>query len=84
MDLTAKKITAAAAALESGKIKTQADLDKVLDKAAHAEMEHRWLVTDVTMWYPGSRRRQDPMSILVNGRAEGMGVQIVRAFLRGA
>ncbi|MEO8340259.1 MAG: hypothetical protein ABI604_11165 [Nitrospirota bacterium] len=58
MDLTAKKITAAAAALESGKIKTQADLDKALDKAARADMEHRWLVTDVTTWYPVSEEPQ--------------------------
>jgi hypothetical protein len=41
MNLTAKKVTAAAAALESGKIKTQADLDKALDKAARTDVERR-------------------------------------------
>lgn len=58
MELAAKKVTAAAAALERGKIKTQADLDKALDKAARADMEHRWLVTDVTTWYPVSEEPQ--------------------------
>ncbi len=58
MDLTVKKVTAAAAALESGNIKTQADLDKAIDKAARADMEHRWLVTDVTTWYPVSEEPQ--------------------------
>jgi hypothetical protein len=58
MNLTAKKVTAAAAALESGKIKTPADLDKAIDKAARADMERRWLVTDVTTWYPVSEEPQ--------------------------
>ena len=58
MDLTAKKITAAAVALESGEITTRADLDKALDKAARVDMERRWLVTDVTMWYPVSEEPQ--------------------------
>ena len=58
MNLTAKKVTAAAAALESGKITTQADLDKALDQAARADMERRWLVTDVTTWYSVSEEPQ--------------------------
>ena len=58
MDLTAKKVTAAAVALERGKIKTQADLDKVIGKAARGDMERRWLVTDVTNWYPVSEEPQ--------------------------
>ncbi len=52
MDAVAAKVKAAAAGIESGKIKTQADLDKVIDKAARADMDRRWLVTDVTTWYP--------------------------------
>lgn len=58
MDRTATKVMAAAAALENGKIKTQADLDKAIDKAARADMEQRWLVTDVTTWYPVSEEPQ--------------------------
>ena len=41
-----------------GKIKTKADLDKAIDKAARADMERRWLVTDVTTWYPVSEEPQ--------------------------
>ena len=58
MNASASKVSAAAAAIESGKIKTQADLDKAIDKAARADMERRWLVTDVTTWYPISEEPQ--------------------------
>ena len=36
----------------AGKLTTTAQLDKTLDKAARADLERRWLVTDVTTWYP--------------------------------
>ena len=49
IDIAAKEVTAAAAALEHGEITTQEDLDKVLEKAARAQP--RWLVKDVNMWY---------------------------------
>ena len=58
MHLTAQKVTAAAVALESGKITTKVDLDKALDKATRADMERRWLVTDVTTWYPVAEEPQ--------------------------
>lgn len=58
MNLTAKKIDAAATALENGKIKTQRDLDQAIDKTARTDMERRWLVTDVTIWYPTSEEPQ--------------------------
>ena len=58
MDRVAQKVTAAAVALESGKITTKADLDKALDKAARADLEHRWLVTDATTWYPVAEEPQ--------------------------
>ena len=58
MNASASKVSAAATAIESGKIKTQADLDKVIDKAARADMERRWLITDVTTWYPVSEQPQ--------------------------
>ncbi len=58
MNAGASKVSAAAAAIESGKIKTQADLDHAIDKAARADMERRWLVTDVTTWYPVSEQPQ--------------------------
>jgi hypothetical protein len=55
---SALKITSAAAAIDSGEIKERADLDQAIDKAARADMERRWLVTDVTTWYPVSEEPQ--------------------------
>jgi hypothetical protein len=58
LNASALKVSAAATAIESGKIKTEADLDKAIDKAARADIERRWLVTDVTTWYPVSEEPQ--------------------------
>lgn len=58
MNASALKVNSAAAAIESGKIKTKGDLDKAIGKAARADMERRWLVTDVTTWYPVSEEPQ--------------------------
>ncbi len=53
-----KKVNAAVAGIEQGKIKTNADLDKVIDKAARADLERRWIVTDVSTWYPVNEEPQ--------------------------
>lgn len=58
LDASAQKVGSAAAAVDSGKIKTKADLDKVIDKAARADIERRWLITDVATWYPVSEEPQ--------------------------
>lgn len=58
MDATVLKINTAASGIESGKIKTKTDLDKIIDKAARANLERRWLVSDVTTWYPVSEEPQ--------------------------
>jgi hypothetical protein len=58
LNASALKVSATATAIESGKIKTEADLDKAIDKAARADIERRWLVTDVTTWYPVSEEPQ--------------------------
>lgn len=47
-----KRLDATAAQIKAGKVISTAALDKTLDKAARADMERRWLVTDVTGWYP--------------------------------
>ena len=47
-----KQLDATAAQIKAGKVITTAALDKTLGKAARADMERRWLVTDVTGWYP--------------------------------
>jgi hypothetical protein len=56
IDLAAKEVNAAAAALERGEITTQADLYKAIEKAARAQP--RWLVTDVNIWYRVSEKPQ--------------------------
>lgn len=58
MNESASKARSAAAAIESGKIRSKADLDKVIDQAARTDLERRWLVTDVTTWYPVSGEPQ--------------------------
>ena len=52
------KLDATAAQVKAGKVTTTAALDKTLDKAARADLERRWLVTDVTGWYPVSEEPQ--------------------------
>ncbi len=47
-----KKLDATAALVEAGKLTTTAQLDKTFDKAARADLERRWLVNDITTWYP--------------------------------
>ena len=47
-----KKLDATAAQIKAGKVVSTVALDKTLDKAARADMERRWLVTDVTGWFP--------------------------------
>ncbi|MDD5404896.1 MAG: hypothetical protein PHZ14_10225 [Sulfuricella sp.] len=51
LDTAASKVNAAAAGIENGKIKTRADLVKVIDKAARADMDNRWLVSGISTWY---------------------------------
>ena len=46
------KLDTAAAQVKAGRLTTTAQLDKTFDKAARADLERRWLVTDVTTWYP--------------------------------
>lgn len=58
LDASAQKADAAAAAIDSGKIKSKADLDKVINRAARADMDRRWLVSDVTTWYPVTEEPQ--------------------------
>jgi hypothetical protein len=58
LNASALKVSSAAAAVESGKIKTREDLDRAIDSAARADMEHRWLVTDMLVWYPVSDEPQ--------------------------
>ncbi|MEO8280030.1 MAG: hypothetical protein ABI564_10085 [Ideonella sp.] len=48
----ARKLAATAVQIKSGKLVSTAALDKTLDRAARADLERRWLVTDVADWFP--------------------------------
>ena len=52
LDSVIVKVQAAAQGLDKGTIKSRADLDKVLDKAARADLDQRWVITDVVTTYP--------------------------------
>lgn len=52
MNAIASKVSAVADSIDKGKLKSKVDLDKVIDKAARADMERRWLVSDVSTWFP--------------------------------
>jgi hypothetical protein len=58
MERAAAQVDAAAAALDEGRIKAPADLDRAIDKAVRANLERRWLVSDVSTWYPVSEAPQ--------------------------
>lgn len=47
-----KQLDATAAQIKAGKLNSTAELDKTIGKAQRADLERRWLVTDVTTWYP--------------------------------
>lgn len=70
MNASAEKVSSAAADIESGKIKTKDDLNKVIDQATRADMEQRWLVTDVTTWYPVSEEPQHHFTAIVAAYAK--------------
>ncbi|MEO5696482.1 MAG: hypothetical protein ABIQ60_05035 [Burkholderiaceae bacterium] len=58
MDALVRKLDATAADLQAGKVTSTAQLDKVIGKAARADLERRWLVTDVATWYPVAEEPQ--------------------------
>jgi hypothetical protein len=58
MNASAATIMSAAASIESGQIKTRADLDKAIDRATRADMDRRWLISDLTTWYPVTEEPQ--------------------------
>ncbi|MCC6870171.1 MAG: hypothetical protein IT522_15240 [Burkholderiales bacterium] len=47
-----EKLDLTAAQIAAGKIPSTAALDDTLTKTARADLERRWLVSDVTLWYP--------------------------------
>lgn len=55
LSVAARKVSSVAAAVDSGKITTEAGFDSAIDNAARADIERRWLVADVTTWYQASK-----------------------------
>ncbi|MDD3816207.1 MAG: hypothetical protein PHZ02_16365 [Desulfocapsaceae bacterium] len=70
LNASAEKVSSAAAAIESGKIKTSDELNKALDPATRADIEQRWLVTDVITWYPVSEEPQHHFTAAVAAYAK--------------
>lgn len=66
----AKKDNATAAQIKTGKIPTAAALDKQLGKASRADLERRWLVSDVTTWYPVAEEPQRHFSAAAEAYAK--------------
>lgn len=47
-----KKLHATAAQIAAGKVPSASALDQTITRADRADLERRWLVSDVTTWYP--------------------------------
>ena len=83
-----RKLDATAAQVKAGMLPTTAALDKTLDKAARADLERRWLVTDVTGWYPVSEEPQRHFAAAVEAyakkdyKASAVEVRKAASFLR--
>lgn len=52
MVVLTRQLDAVAAQIKAGKVTSLAALDKTIGKAQRADLERRWLVSDVTTWYP--------------------------------
>ena len=83
MKAGAQSVSSAAEGIESGKINSEANLDRVVDKATRADIDRRWLVTDVATWYPVSEEPQrhftDAMTAYAKKDYAGAAVDIRKA-----
>lgn len=66
INASARKVNSTAAGSEDGKINTTADSDRAIDKAARVDMDRRWLVRDVTAWFPVN---EEPQRLFMNAVA---------------
>ncbi|BFO57417.1 hypothetical protein [Acidovorax sacchari] len=53
-----RQLDRTAAQVRAGKIASTADLDRTFDKAQRADLDRRWVLTDVQTWYPLTREPQ--------------------------
>lgn len=65
-----KQLDATAVQIKSGKVSSTAALDKRIGKAQRADLERRWLVTDVTTWYPVAEEPQRHFGAAVEAYAK--------------
>lgn len=66
----AAKLDTTADAMDAGNVRTQTQLDQIIDGATRADMERRWLVADVTAWYPASEGAQNQFTDAANDYAK--------------
>lgn len=52
MAALARQLDGAAAGVEAGRVTSTAELDKTLGPAQRADLDRRWLLSDVSAWYP--------------------------------
>lgn len=81
LDTTAEQIKA-------GKLPTTAALDQTLGKAARSDLERRWLVTDLTTWYPLTAQPQQHFGAALeafakkDGKTAAVEVRKAEAYVR--
>ena len=65
-----KQLDATAVQIKAGKVSSTAALDKRIGKTQRADLERRWLVTDVTTWYPVAEEPQRHFGAAVEAYAK--------------
>jgi soluble cytochrome b562 len=58
MSTLTQQLDAAAAQIKAGKLSNTFTLDRIIGKAQRADLERRWLVSDLTTWYPVAEEPQ--------------------------
>lgn len=70
MTALTKQLDVAAAQIKAGKVSSTTALDRALGKAQRADLERRWLVSDVTTWYPVAEEPQRHFGAAVEAYAK--------------
>lgn len=70
MTALTKQLDATAAQIKAGKLSSTSALDKTIGKAQRADLERRWLVSDVTTWYPVAEEPQRHFGAAVEAYAK--------------
>ena len=62
MSAAALRLDVVAGAVGEGRIRTLVQLDQAISKATRADMDHRWMVVNVSDWYPASAQPQQHLA----------------------